>query len=101
MVTYSIICRLLFINPTFLCSLLFLSLIEYKVEKPHKIYFEERSVDLCGFGIPYDGIPFVNIGKKVMDCEYGIDRCVAAKRKYMERHVSMSSSYKGFQIENY
>ncbi|XP_033633828.1 histone-lysine N-methyltransferase, H3 lysine-79 specific-like [Asterias rubens] len=61
---------------------------EYKVEKPHKIYFEERSVDLCGFGIPYDGIPFVNIGKKVMDCEYGIDRCVAAKRKYMERHLS-------------
>ncbi len=65
---------------------------EYKVEKPHKIYFEERSVDLCGFGIPYDGIPFVNIGKKVMDCEYGIDRCVAAKRKYMERHVSMSAT---------
>ncbi|XP_022111030.1 uncharacterized protein LOC110990366 isoform X3 [Acanthaster planci] len=60
---------------------------EYKVDRPHKIYFEERSADLSGLGIPYDGIPFINVGKKVMDCQYGMDRCVAAKRKYMERQL--------------
>ncbi|XP_022111029.1 uncharacterized protein LOC110990366 isoform X2 [Acanthaster planci] len=64
---------------------------EYKVDRPHKIYFEERSADLSGLGIPYDGIPFINVGKKVMDCQYGMDRCVAAKRKYMERQVPLNS----------
>ncbi|XP_038066994.1 uncharacterized protein LOC119737006 [Patiria miniata] len=59
----------------------------YQPDRPHKIYFEERSTDLSGLGIPYDGIPFINIGKKVMDCQYGMDRCRAAKKKYMERQL--------------
>ena len=35
--------------------------------------------------IPYDGVPYCILGKKMLECHHGYDRDVAKKKKWEER----------------
>lgn len=51
--------------------------------KPHRVLWEDEN-------IPFNGIPFLRLGSRVLECQHGIDRNKAAKRKYKEsRKVSI------------
>ena len=41
-----------------------------------------------GTQIPYTGIPFQIVGKKVLECQHGPDRNKALKKKYAQRKVN-------------
>jgi len=41
-----------------------------------------------GTQIPYSGIPFQIVGKKVLECQHGPDRNKALKKKYAQRKVN-------------
>jgi len=52
-------------------------------KKKHKVYWEQT-------GIPFDGVPFVILGSKVLDCSYGRDRQIASKIKRKERLLEIN-----------
>ncbi|XP_071956551.1 uncharacterized protein [Antedon mediterranea] len=35
--------------------------------------------------IPFDGVPFMIVSKKIMSCQYGSDKCIAQKRRYRQK----------------
>ena len=47
--------------------------------------FEERSVKNTERQIMYDGIPFIVLGTKVLDCTHGTDRMKLKKEKRAQK----------------
>lgn len=48
----------------------------------HNLQWELPSLGLagkCNKGLDYDGIPFIIVATKVMDCQYGVDRHLKRK----------------------
>jgi hypothetical protein len=48
------------------------------------IWIEELSIDECTAVIPNDGVPFVCLGKKTLNCDFGRDKHHKNKRKFAE-----------------
>eukprot|EP00794_Sanderia_malayensis_P007038 gene7038-7827_t len=52
--------------------------------KKRRVSFEDIKVKGRDQQIVYDGTPYLVIGKNVFDCEFGVDRCVATKKKLLD-----------------
>lgn len=62
----------------------------------HKIFWhqDEQKIRTENYTPMYDGIPYILLGSKLLECQYGIDRNVYQKQKhYANRNVSMNVLY--------
>jgi len=50
---------------------------------PHRIFWEDSQF-VDGAKISFNGVPFIILGSKVYDCQHGVDRNTALKRKRRE-----------------
>ncbi|XP_076055655.1 calcium-responsive transcription factor-like isoform X2 [Oratosquilla oratoria] len=50
----------------------------------HRIQWEENG-KYQGEKFGFDGIPFIYVGTRVLECQYGVDRNLGQKRKWKER----------------
>ena len=57
-----------------------LSFLTDPFSKPRKIFFKDDRA-------PFDGIPFMTIGSKILDCQHGPDRKKNAKDKLSRQKV--------------
>jgi hypothetical protein len=57
------------------------------VLKGHRLLWEDfanskkEATDTSSTRIPYDGVPFMVLGTKILDCQHGIDKHVHSKKK--------------------
>ena len=49
----------------------------------HRIFWEDSQL-VDGAKISFSGVPFIILGSKVYDCQHGMDRNMAVKRKRRE-----------------
>ena len=50
----------------------------------HKVYFQDPKSSKGRDGIPFDGVPFIIIGRKQYDCQHGVDRHAGEKKKRLK-----------------
>ena len=53
----------------------------------HKILFEDIKREGTQQQIVFTGIPFVILGKKILDCSHGVDREISTKKKRRDAKV--------------
>lgn len=49
--------------------------------KKRKIYFEDSRIGSTRNKIPFDGCPYIVMGRKVYDCQHGVDRHAKDKKR--------------------
>ena len=51
--------------------------------KSHKVFFEDRN----GGRIKFDGCPYIILGRKVYDCQHGVDRHANEKKRDKDKKM--------------
>jgi hypothetical protein len=70
----------------------------YRYRKKHKIYFRDPSAMTATeseASIVYDGTPFIIERRKAYDCQHGVDRNVADKKRYLDNRTRKSCCWRG------
>jgi len=67
--------------------------------KKHKVFFEDPKTGHSGKRIKFDGCPYIIVGRKVYDCQHGVDR--HAKEKKRKEESKLVSRVKGTKSSNF